>query len=125
MNNSFQDIINSDKPVLIDFFATWCGPCMQEMPYFEKLKTHYKDNKDIVFISLSIDEKTAEWAKNVKARNAEGLQWNINRAKLKDYNIKGIPRVIVIGKDFKIFKMQGPMPSSENITEILDGIIKM
>ncbi len=113
------------KVIFIDMWATWCGPCMQEMPYFEKLKTHYKDNKDIVFISLSIDEKTDEWAKNVKARNAEGLQWNINRAKLKDYNIKGIPRVIVIGKDFKIFKMQGPMPSSENITEILDGIIKM
>ncbi|WP_329903930.1 TlpA disulfide reductase family protein [Porphyromonas pogonae] len=112
------------KVIFVDMWATWCGPCMKEMPQFEKLKELYKDNQDIVFISLSIDDKINEWKQSVESRKADGEQWNINRNKLKDYNIIGVPRVVIIDKNFKIAKMKGPMPSSDNIKELLDGIIQ-
>jgi thiol-disulfide isomerase/thioredoxin len=112
------------KVIYVDIWATWCGPCMQEMPHFEKLKLQYKDNPNVVFVSLSIDDSEKPWKESVESRKADGYQWLINRAKLQAYNIVGIPRSLLINKDFKMVNMDAPMPSEVTAAKAIDDLLK-
>ena len=112
------------KVIYLDLWATWCGPCLQEMPFLEKLKEKYKDNNNIAFVSLSIDDDTAGWKTNVDKRKAEGFQWLISRNKLIDYDIVGIPRTIIIDRSFKIANLNAPVPSSKDTEKIIEELLK-
>ncbi len=112
------------KVIYVDLWATWCGPCMEEMPHFETLKAKYKDNKEVAFVSLSIDDTEAVWKKSLAARKPDGIQWLINRNKLNDYNVVGIPRVLLIDADFKVADMNAPSPSSPKAIEAIDKLLR-
>lgn len=112
------------KLIYIDLWATWCGPCMEEMPSFEKLKESFKDNPNISFISLSIDDDALAWQASVKKRGAQGLQWLVDRAKLQPYNVVSIPRTIIVDKDFKIVEMNAPLPSSKTLVAKLNELMR-
>lgn len=118
----------SGKVVYIDVWATWCGPCLKELPSLEKLQQDNKANKDIVFVSISIDQDKVAWEKMVKTKNMQGVQLfaegNWASSLVSDYRISGIPRFIVIGKDGKIIDANAPRPSSKEITGLLNNAIK-
>lgn len=113
------------KVIYVDIWATWCGPCLAEMPHLEEIKGKYSNNPNVVFVSLSIDDdgQADEWKKNVAARKAGGLQWQINREKLNAYNITTIPRTLLIDKNFKMVSMNAPLPSSKELAATIDGLI--
>jgi thioredoxin 1 len=52
MNGRFVNIINSNKPVLVDFFAEWCGPCKQMSPILKEVKSELKDNVRIIKVDV-------------------------------------------------------------------------
>jgi thiol-disulfide isomerase/thioredoxin len=116
------------KVVYIDVWATWCGPCLRELPALEKLQEENKSNNDITFVSISIDQDKAAWEKMVRAKNMKGVQlfaegdWASSL--VSDYRISGIPRFIVIGKDGKIIDANAPRPSSKEIAGLLDNASK-
>ncbi|MDP9197240.1 MAG: thioredoxin [Thermoproteota archaeon] len=51
---NFEEVIGSDKPVLVDFWATWCGPCQFMLPIFDKLAKKYGDK--VAFGRLNVDD---------------------------------------------------------------------
>ena len=112
------------KLIYIDTWATWCGPCMEEMPAYEKLKESFKDDNRVQFISLSIDDDKTLWSSSVKKRNAQGLQWLIDRTKLSAYNIITIPRTILVDQNFTIIAMNAALPSSKNIVGTLNKLLQ-
>ena len=112
------------KVIYLDLWATWCGPCTQEMPFYEKLRQKYKDNANIAFVSLSIDDNTALWQKSVSGRKADGNQWLISRNKLLDYNVVTVPRTIIIDRDFKIANLNAPVPSSKDTEKIIEELLR-
>ena len=112
------------KVIYVDVWATWCGPCSDQMPSYEKLKQKYKDNGNVAFVSLSIDDNAAYWKKNVAARKADGIQWLVSRNKLLDYNVAGIPRAIIIDKSFRIANLYAPDPSSITTEKMINELLK-
>jgi|GEM_PF-851861 len=52
----YEKYYKSDKLIVLNIWATWCKPCIEEMPALNRLKNHFSDNKDIIFLSLSTDE---------------------------------------------------------------------
>lgn len=112
-----------NKVIYIDIWATWCEPCLKQMPSFELLREKYSKNTDVVFISLSIDDNFDVWKNNIAKRKATGEQWLINRYKMKDYNIFFIPRAILINKNFKVAEMKAELPGSKNVETQINSLL--
>ncbi len=117
-----------NKVVYIDVWATWCGPCLRELPHLEKLQEHYSKSQDIVFVSISIDQDKNAWAAMLKDRQMKGTQLIADNAWsskiVSDYRINGIPRFLIIGRDGNIVDANAVRPSSKKLISILDKAIK-
>jgi thiol-disulfide isomerase/thioredoxin len=117
------------KVVYIDVWATWCGPCLRELPYLEKLQEEFKGNNNIAFISISIDQEKLGWDAMVKSKNMKGIQciadnaWNSSI--VTEYRITGIPRFIIIDKQGNIADVNAPRPSSKTLKPALEELIKI
>ncbi len=68
--SDFQEIIKSSKPTLVDFFATWCGPCKMQSPILERVKTRIGDEGNIVKVDI---DKNAELAARYRVQSVPTL----------------------------------------------------
>ena len=111
------------KVVLLNFWATWCGPCKREMPYLIELEKKM-EGKNITFLGLSTDEDKAAWEETVKAGELSGVQLLLGRGSQfqRDYNIDGIPHFILIDPDGKIINPKAVRPSSPDAEKILNAL---
>ncbi|HRN57578.1 MAG TPA: redoxin family protein [Agriterribacter sp.] len=105
------------KVVYLDIWATWCGPCLKEMPYLERLKEKFR-NKDVEIITISIDTKVDVWLAKVAAMKMQGIQLidsngSENSKIAKDYKVHGVPHYVLIDKNGRIASASAPMPSME------------
>ena len=84
---------------MIDFWASWCGPCRKEIPNLKKVYAEYKD-KGLQLIGVSIDNSEAAWQKAVKEEQLDYLQLNDPKNITgKLYNFNGIPFIILISPE--------------------------
>ncbi len=116
------------KYVYIDVWATWCGPCMYEIPFMNKLEEKFK-NSNIQFISISIDTKEDEpkWRKMIADKNMDhGTQLladaNFDSSFVKEYFIDGIPRFILLDPQGNIINQNAPRPSDEKTVELFKSL---
>ena len=97
--SDFNEIINSEKPTLVDFYATWCGPCKMMSPIMEETKTEIGDTANI--LKVDVDK---------------------NREVAVKYGIRGVPTMIIFQNGQPVWRQSGVIPKStlvENINKFL------
>jgi len=115
------------KVTYIDIWATWCLPCRGEIPALKELEKKFH-GKDVAFVSISIDQNKDEWKEFVKSEDLKGVQLFAENAFesqfIQDYGIRQIPTFIIIDKEGKIVNADAPRPSSDEITGLLERLLK-
>lgn len=114
------------KYVYIDVWASWCGPCLRELPFFKNIYEKYK-NRNIAIISISVDENRSDWLNKIESEKMPNLQlyaggWNNDLCNF--FKINGIPRFILLDKEGNIINANAERPSGniENELKKLPGL---
>lgn len=86
----FEELINDEKPLLVDFFATWCGPCRMVAPELDKLKKMMGDDIRIIKIDVDINPQVAA-----------------------HYNVQGVPTLMLFRKGKQLWRQSGAMNAQQ------------
>ena len=123
--NQFQLTDFKGSYIVIDLWASWCGPCIRQAPFFEKKALKYK-GKPIKFIAVSSDENRDNWLISIKNKSKTIAQYWLKNKKLfaKDYNISTIPKFILIDDKGNLIDVDFVRPSSKNFDELLNMHLK-
>lgn len=103
------------KVLFVDFWATWCMPCLGEMPYFNELSKQFPN---IQFVGISLDDNTEVWLNKLKgdADHGKVLElFSTDPLVRTGWDITGIPRFLLIDKDFNIISASAPRPSEKDV----------
>ena len=128
-NFNLGTIINEeykDKVIYLDIWASWCGPCIAEMPPAREVHKLFHD-KDVVFMNICMDSSLESWEKMVRKGDIEGENYffdhDLSAIAAASFLSGGFPTYILIGKDAKIRTREAPRPSS--ITQLCEAIDKL
>ena len=92
---TFKEILNDEKPVLVDFTAEWCGPCKMMAP---ELKRFAQTNKEVRVLKVDIDK---------------------NKETATQFNIQGVPTLILFKKGQVLWRQSGAMNAKQ-----IEGVVK-
>jgi thioredoxin 1 len=95
--SNFDTIINSDKPILVDFFATWCGPCKTLSPILREVKDSLGDNVSIIKIDVDKNQQISS-----------------------QYQVRGVPTMILFQNGKQLWRQSGVLSKEEIIKIILE-----
>ena len=99
--DSFNNLINGDKPVLIDFFATWCGPCQMLSPIVKEVKDTLGDR--VAVIKIDIDKNQALMSQ-------------------PQFQVRGVPTLMLFHKGKMLWRQSGVLPKEQIVSSVLDRI---
>lgn len=107
----------------IDLWASWCVPCCKEVPNLQKLEKEMK-NKNIKFVSISIDTDLKAWKERMQQLNMEGNQYIIVGPELPNMlNIQSIPHFLIYDRKGNLVQYKAPRPSQgEEVKRMLKGV---
>ncbi|WP_291103093.1 MULTISPECIES: thioredoxin [unclassified Flavobacterium] len=97
MNSSFENIIKSEKPVLIDFFGAWCGPCQMLAPILKQVKDSLGERISIIKIDVDKNQELAS-----------------------KYQVRGVPTMILFQNGKQLWRQSGVLTKEAIIKIILE-----
>lgn len=125
-NNEEVDLNQFEGNVLyIDFWATWCGPCLAEKPLIDSLKNKFSEHEKIVFIDISLDKDEDMWKAFINKEKPKGLQLiSKNESQTRrNFKIMSLPHHIIVNAS-KNYKGLSFVPAAESYLNDLDALDK-
>jgi len=95
---TFGEMINSEKPVLVDFFAEWCGPCKMMAPVLRQVKDAVQDSASIIKVDIDKNQQTAAV-----------------------YNVSAVPTLLIFKKGQVIWRQSGVVPATELVKKLKEN----
>ncbi|WP_456439690.1 TlpA family protein disulfide reductase [Psychroserpens sp.] len=123
--NNFDFHTAEGKVIVINFWATWCPPCIAEMPSIELLYQKYKNNEDVVFLFVS-NEDVSVIKKFISKKDYSFNVYQSLTEYPKEFNVSSIPRTFIISKKGEIvIDKSGPADwNNERVSNTIDDLIK-
>ncbi|APA00473.1 MULTISPECIES: thioredoxin [Flavobacterium] len=101
MNSNFDKLIQSEKPILVDFFATWCGPCKMLSPILKEVKDQLGEQISIIKIDVDKNQQVAA-----------------------QYQVRGVPTMILFQNGKQLWRQSGVLDKNAIINVISEKSIK-
>ncbi|MEL1242223.1 thioredoxin [Flavobacterium flavipallidum] len=101
MNSNFDQLIQSEKPILVDFFATWCGPCKMLSPILKEVKDQLGDQISIIKIDVDKNQQIASL-----------------------YQVRGVPTMILFQNGKQLWRQSGVVDKNTIVNIVLEKRIK-
>lgn len=126
-DGGLKEILNDFKGALlyVDLWASWCGPCVKEMPASKELQKKFKD-KDVKFLFISIDEDEDCWKKAISLYEIPGIHYRLDKEKRSDLVdkliSKGVPHYLIVGRDGEIIDADAKRPSDPRLVTDLEKL---
>lgn len=96
--SKFTDLIDTDVPVLVDFFATWCGPCKMMVPVLKEVKDSLGDRVTILKIDVDKNEQLAE-----------------------QYRVRSVPTMLLFQNGRQLWRQAGMLSKEDIISSIIEN----
>ncbi|PLX02472.1 MAG: hypothetical protein C0595_10650 [Marinilabiliales bacterium] len=128
IETNFDDVIKTykGKVVYLDFWASWCRPCKDEMPYSLNLQEAYKD-KDVAFVYISTDRNANAWKNAINNLAVTGEHYRVNKNVYEQmnakFNVQYIPRYVLIDKEGNVVDANAKRPSNAQIKSDIDKLL--
>ena len=117
------DVVPKGKIVLVDFWATWCGPCMAAIPHIKQLAERYPDN--FVVVGVSCDKNLEAWKAAIEKEGARWEQYVLteqgNKDFLEKYQLNGVPYFLLLDKRGRVIANPKHVGEIEEKVEQLCG----
>jgi len=113
------------KYVYIDLWASWCSPCIAQIPYLKELEQKFKDK--VNFVSIAWDDDYSSWKKMIVTQKLDGIQLFAEDKESDFFNFydvqsSGIPRFILLNKNGNIIDLIAKQPSESSLKEQLNQL---
>lgn len=128
-NSSYylEEIIqkNVGKVIFINFWASWCQPCIEMIPDFKKLEEQFSQ-KGVIFITIAFDKDHNKWKSSQSFKSMETSEYNYilrnpySSKFLKDNKVFYVPRYLIINKSGDIINPNAPKPNESKLSDILN-----
>lgn len=111
------------KYVFVDLWASWCGPCVGEVPHMQKLEKEFEGSDDVTFVSISVDNSEDAWLKKMDQLNMHGNQLRDASGQLCNrLNVKGIPHFLLYDRDGNLLVYKTTRPSHKDTLPMLKSL---
>ena len=112
------------RVVVIDFFATWCKPCVQEVPELAKIRQRYSQEQ-LIMVSLDVDP--SEDPDLIRGfREAHGISWPIcayASSVADDYGVKAIPTIVIVDREGRVAYVHVGYATADQLSQAIDAVI--
>lgn len=116
---------NVGKVIFINFWASWCQPCIEMIPDFKKLEEQFS-RKGVIFITIAFDKDHNKWKSSQSFKSMETSEYNYilrnpySSKFLKDNKVFYVPRYLIINKSGNIVNPNAPKPNESKLSDILN-----